>query len=103
MMVYDRNLEPAEKVRGLQTEVSSLFWCMKPTESRMQSLGGSGPGFLKALFQSLLISLKVASLERRLEKMCFSCSTVVRPMALGMILAVFSFVTLVTDRMGICN
>jgi len=46
------------------------------------------------------LTLKVASLERREENMCVS-SLVDTPTALGMILAVFSFVIAITDVMGI--
>ena len=37
--------------------------------------------------------------------MCFSCSAVIRPIALGIIFAVFSLLNFVTERMGIwsCN
>ena len=56
-----------------------------------------------ALFHSLVISLNVVSLDINDEKTCFSCSIVITPIAFGIILAVFSFVTTVTERMGICN
>jgi hypothetical protein len=46
------------------------------------------------------LTLKVASLERREENMCVS-SLVDTPTALGMILAVFSFVIAITEVMGI--
>ena len=61
------------------------------------------PRSLIARFHNLVISLKVVSLDMKDEKTCFSCSIVIRPIAFGMIFAVFSFVTIVTDRMGICN
>ncbi len=46
------------------------------------------------------LTLKVASLDRREENMCVS-SLVDTPTALGMILAVFSFVIAITEVMGI--
>ena len=56
-----------------------------------------------AFFHNLVISLKVVSLDMNDEKTCFSCSTVIKPIAFGMIFAVFSLVTIVTERIGICN
>ena len=59
---------------------------------------------LTALRQTKEMSLKVESRERRDPNTCFS-SAVARPTALGMILAVFSLLTLRTERIGIwsCN
>ena len=56
-----------------------------------------------AFFHNLVISLNVVSLDMNDEKTCFSCSTVIKPIAFGMIFAVFSLVTIVTERIGICS
>ena len=62
-----------------------------------------GPKSRIALFHNLVMSLNVVSLDMNDEKTCFSCSNVITPIAFGIILAVFSFVTIVTERIGICN
>ena len=62
-----------------------------------------GPESRIALFHNRVISLNVVSLDMNDEKTCFSCSIVITPIAFGMILAVFSLVTTVTERTGICS
>ena len=54
-----------------------------------------------AFLQALVIALKVASLEMREVKVWVS-SSVDTATALGMILAVFSFVIEITEVKGIC-